>query len=203
MRVVLPLVAAAILGVMGDDAPRQDELVPQGGTWRGLVFENPPIGLERALTWEFEFEFAEVERDYGDTSVGLSVAWVPLPGAAWNAMQGQEASGEEFGEPIETSAYFFEHHRYHRVKLQVLEQDGARIRVAVEADGDVDGLGVPRWQVEEWLEFDGIAVNVSSDVRTVEDAEAMLAEFTDAGGLRCRGSSGDFRFRVPHPRELG
>jgi hypothetical protein len=186
---------------VSDDAPRPDELVPQGGTWSGLVFENPGIGLERALTWAFEFEFAEIERDYGDTSPGLSVAWVPLPGASWSAMQGQEATGDEFGEPIECSAYFFEHHRYDRVRLRVLEQQDARVRVAVSAEGDIDGLGVPRWDVEQWLDFRGIATDVSSDVRTVEDAEAMLAGFTDVDGLRCRGSSGEFRFRVPHPHE--
>jgi hypothetical protein len=56
-------------------------------------------------------------------------------------MAGRTAECEIFAEPIETSASFFDHHRYDAVRLRVLEQDGTRIRVAAEAQGDVDDSG--------------------------------------------------------------
>lgn len=174
-----------------DDAPRAEELVPQGGTWNGLLFDNPSIGLEPALTWGFEFEFADVERDYGDTGVSLSVEWVPMPGASWKDMAGREAACEEFAEPIECSAYFFEHHRYDRVRLRVLEQQDDRIRVRVEAEGDIDGLGVPSWSLDEWLTFTGINVSVDG-VSTREQAAERLARFTDLSGLEANRDGSRF-----------
>ena len=71
-----------------DDALRSAELVARGGTWRGLLFDNPNIGLAPALTWTFEFQFGEVSRDYGESPVSLTVGWIPLRGAGLSAMKG-------------------------------------------------------------------------------------------------------------------
>jgi hypothetical protein len=75
----------------GGDALRRDELVPQGGTWNGVLFDNPSIGLPPALTWTFDLSFAEVSRDYGDSPVSLTVEWVPLPGASWSCRWARRA----------------------------------------------------------------------------------------------------------------
>lgn len=49
------------------------ELVPAGGSWSGVLFDNPSIGFGPALHWEFTFEFQEIRRDYGDTGCHLSI----------------------------------------------------------------------------------------------------------------------------------
>jgi hypothetical protein len=180
-----------------EDTLRPEELHPvAGGTWRGLLFDNPNIGLSPGLTWTFEFPFAEVSRDYGTSEVGLTVDWVPLPGAAWSTMAGRKAAGEVFGEPIECSAYFFEHYRYDVVQLRILEQVGSRLRVAVEAQVDLDGLGIPSWDAEQWLDFEGLSVQLDG-VTTVDDATAQLAEFTDAAGLVAVDNGHNVRFVEP------
>ena len=176
-----------------EDALHPDELIRKGGEWNGLLFDTPNIGLSPALTWTFEFKFAEVPRDVGDTPVSLTVDWVPLPGSVWSAMAGHTTACEKFAEPIECSAYFFEHHRYDVVQLRILEQAGSRLRVAVEAHGDVDGLGVPEWSVEQWLDFDGIYVQLDG-VETAADAASRLPEFTEHSGLVAQNNGHNFKF---------
>ncbi len=168
-----------------EETPSPEELVPRGGTWHGLLFDNPNIGLPPGLTWSFEFAFGEVSRAWGTTPVSLTVDWVPLPRAAWQEMAGQAVACDAFAEPIECSAYVFEHFAYEEVRLHVLEQAGSRIRVAVEARGDLEGLGVPEWTVEQWLDFDGIAVQLEG-VETAGAAARRLAAFTDVAGLVAR-----------------
>jgi len=179
-----------------DDELRLAELVPEGGSWSGLLFDNPHIGLAPRLTWTFEFRFGEVSRDYGDSPVSLTVDWVPLPHAGRSAMAGQAASCDTFAEPIECSAYFFEHHCYDAVRVHVLEQQASRLRVAVDAHGDLDGLGVPVWSFEQWLDFGGIRVQVS-DTDTIEDASGRLAQFTDVSGLVASSAGPNFKFLEP------
>jgi hypothetical protein len=164
------------------DALSPEELSPRGGQWHGLLFDNPTQGIPPGLTWTFKFRFAEVSREYGDTSVSLTVDWVPLPGADWTAMTGQSLSSDTFADSVECSAYFFDHHTYRYARLRVLEQQGSRLRVAAEVEGDEEGLGVPVWNLEEWLDFDCIYVQLDG-VETVEEAAARLAEFTNASGL--------------------
>jgi hypothetical protein len=180
-----------------DDSLRADELRFTGrGSWSGLLFDNAHIGLEPRLTWGFTFEFEEVKRDDESSAVSLTVEWVPLPGANWSSMAGQSASSDVFAEPIECSAYFFEHYRYDSVQLRVLEQSGSRLRVAVEARGDIDELGVPEWNVEGWLDFACVYVQLDG-VTALEDAAARLAEFTDASGLVPVGNGHNIRFVPP------
>jgi hypothetical protein len=184
-----------------DDAPRPDELVPRGGSWHGHLFDNPTIGLAAALTWTFEFRFEDVDRDYGTSGVSFTVDWVPLPDASWQSMAGHETACEVFAEPIECSAYFFQHHRYDSVRLRVLEQEEGRLRVAAEAHGDVDGMGIPSWSVEQWLDFDGIYVQLS-DAPTLEAAAARLAEHTDSAGLVGASTGHHFKFER-RPAQIG
>lgn len=179
-----------------EGALRLAELVPQGGGWSGLLFDNPSIGLSPALTWAFDFQFGEVSRDYGDSPVSLRVDGVPLPGANWSAMAGHAGSWDAFAAPVECSVYFFEHYRYDAVQVSVLEQRASRLRVAVEAHGDVDGLGIPVWSVEQWLDFEGISVQLS-DTDTLEDASARLAEHTDVSALVGAASARNFKFVEP------
>jgi hypothetical protein len=183
-----------------DDALRANELVPAaGGTWSGHLFENSKIGLRPGLTWSFTFEYEDVARDYGSSPVSLLVDRVPLPGAAWSAMAGHTVRCKRFAEPVECSAYFFEHYRYDKVLLRVLDQDERRIRVSTEAQGDIDGLGVDRWEVDQWLDFQGIAVQLD-DTRTLEQAAEQLASKTDIAGLKGKPSPAGFRFFDPRPR---
>ena len=166
----------------GDDALQADELQLRGGSWHGLLFDNPSVGLAPALTWTFEFDFGEVERDVGITDVMLAVDWVPLPDASWTMMAGHGGTWKRFGEPVECSAVFFEHFRYDAVELSVRDQDGSRLRVAAAAHNDLDGLGLPVFGAEDWLDFRGISVQLTG-VDTVDEARRRLSELTDPTGL--------------------
>ncbi|WP_207915230.1 hypothetical protein [Micromonospora sp. 15K316] len=104
-----------------EDALDVRELRPiEGGTWGGLLFDNPRIGLPPALTWSFRFPFSEVTRDYGSSQIFLDIDWLPLPGASWRGMTGQAVRG--VGEPAESSVYFFQHHQYDLIDLEIAEQ---------------------------------------------------------------------------------
>ena len=182
-----------------DDGLSVNELVPRGGSWSGLLFDNPTLHLEPQLTWTFTFDFEDVERTYGSTAVSLSIDWVPLPRCSWHQMVGQVASASVFGERIESSAYFFEHYRYDAVDLQVVEQRRHELRVVAAVRGDVDRLGIDAFEVDEWLRFHGIAVQLSDVPPTMAVAEHRLEQFTDIGGLVGTRTAGGFRFGV---REL-
>jgi hypothetical protein len=85
-----------------DDALTTRDLVPvSGGTWDGLLFDNPNISLPAALTWSFRFPFAEVHREYGSSQIFLDVDWLPLPAASWRSMTGQTV--QALGEPAESA----------------------------------------------------------------------------------------------------
>ena len=118
-----------------------------GGEWRGHLFENPHTGLPEGLTWGFVFDLPDKQ--------SLTVEWVPLPGAEWRAMAGQSAQCDVFGEPIESSAYFFEHYCYDAVDLRILEQDGTRLRVAADLSGDVDTVDAAAERLGAYLDISG------------------------------------------------
>ena len=183
-----------------EDALKSEEVRPQGGTWNGLLFDNPSIGLPPALTWTFSFACAEVSRDDESSPVSLTVDWVPLPGATWLTMAGHTASCDSFGEPVECSAYFFEHYRYDAVRLRAVEQQQGRLRVAVEARDDIDDLGVPVWTLDQWLAFEGIYVQLEG-VRGLADATASLQRFTDPSGLTAVDNGHNLRLIGPGARE--
>ncbi|MGH3758136.1 hypothetical protein [Actinophytocola sp.] len=178
------------------DGLRASELVPAtGGQWDGLLFDNPTLGMMPWLSWSFTFLFADVSRDDGSSPVSLCIEWVPLTTATWRDMAGQALRNSRFAEPAEASVYFFEHHRYDTVDLQVVEQHGLEIRVAATVSGDLDGLGVDQLTVDQWMTFAGIHVSLST-ARSAEAASARLKDFTDVIGLSCspRRTAGNFMF---------
>lgn len=165
----------------------QAELVPVGGSWSGLLFANPLADVATALTWSFTFDFAEIGRDYGDVAPGLTVDWAPLSGlASWRGLASANVTCATFGEPVETSVYYFEHHRYDGVEFSVLDQDGGRIRARALVWGDIDGLGIPELAVEAWLDFEGIIVQLPDQLDSLQAAARKLAQFTSVEGLEGR-----------------
>lgn len=169
------------------DDLRIDELRPVGGRFSGLLFENPNTGYPLQLTWTFSVDCAEVTREYGSTQPNLVVGWVPAAGRArWEEMAGVRFAGSTFGEPIETSVYFFEHHRYDAVEVEVVEQLGTELAVRVRATGDVDSLGISEIAVDATLTFSGIYVQADTSGTDVERAAELLSRFTDVSGLRGR-----------------
>ncbi|MEE6258597.1 hypothetical protein [Plantactinospora sonchi] len=164
-----------------EDALKPAELVPiEGGTWSGLLFDNPRIGLAPALTWSFRFPFQEVSRDYGDSPIFVDVDWLPLPGADWPAMAGHVV--RDVGEFAESSVYFFQHRRYDTFDLEIVAQDGPRLHVRTTLSGDLDELGIDPVTADAWLDFTGIVVSLSD---TTPDASALarLRAFTATDGL--------------------
>ncbi len=180
----------------GDDVLRLDELVPAGGTWSGLLFENERTGFPLSLVWQFTFDFGEVHRDFGGTNPSLSVDWVPLPGADWSAMEGHAASASQFASPIESSVYFFEHHRYDSTSLTIRSQENTRLLVDADVGGDVDSLGLDRVRAEAWLDFGRIVVQPESKPGSMEAATELLDRFTSTSGLTARDGGHNFVFEA-------
>jgi len=169
------------------DRLRVDELIPVGGTFSGLLFENSTTGYPLQLSWTFSVDCAEVTRDYGSTQPNLVVDWVPAAGRTrWDEMAGLRFAGSTFGEPIESSVYFFEHHRYDAVEIDVVEQLGTELAVRMRVSGDVDSLGISEIEVDASLTFSGIYVQTGTSGTDLEAAAELLSRFTDVSGLRGR-----------------
>lgn len=147
-----------------------------------LLFDNPRLGVPPTLSWSFSFAFAGVERDYGDSPVSVDIDWVYLPTDSWRTMAGLTAQTAQFAEPAEASVYFFQHHRYERVDLHILEQRGTEIHASAVLFGDIDGLGIETLTVTGWLTFAGIAVQLNA-AASPEAALRHLQDFTDTAGL--------------------
>lgn len=165
------------------DAPHRDELVPIGGTWSGLLYENLQTGCDLRLTWTFTFDYEPVRREYGTTEPSLSIDWVPFGESNWRSLAGNEMNTKRFAEPIESSVYFFEHYRYDATDIRVVEQEAADVRVSASVRGDIDGLGLGSLYVDQRLRFRGIYVQPSLLPDSTEAAEALLSRFTDTAGL--------------------
>ncbi|WP_433359324.1 hypothetical protein ACQPZX_24680 [Actinoplanes sp. CA-142083] len=166
---------------MGDDEGglTARDLVPAaGGEWHGLLFDNQAVGLPPALTWTLRIPFEPV----GGDPAALDVEWLPLETTSWRAMRGAACESASFAEPAEASVHHHGHHRYDRVSVRVLAQDGPLIQVAVTVGGDLDALGPASLEAEAWLDFAGIRVQLG-DADTPAAALARLGEFTDVDGL--------------------
>lgn len=193
----MPLRALSLCQPEGieDDGLAAEELIPKGGSWGGLLFDYPTIGLAPRLTWTFTVDFEDVQRSYGSTGVSLSIDWVPLAAGSWRRMVGQVASAAAFAEPVESSAYFFEHYRYDAVDLRVVDQRDQELHVRTDLSGDIDGLGIETVHLDGWLRFNGIIVQVSDVPATAAAATVRLRAFTDTDGLACSQGSSSFKFQ--------
>jgi hypothetical protein len=165
-----------------DDALRADDLVPAGGSWNGLLFDNPRLGLAPALTWTFSFRFQDVVRGDSSSEVSVDVDWVPLPAIGWQTITPAQLDSPHFAGPMEASVYFFEHYRFESVELDLPEQRGAQLHARATLRGDIDGLGLDEVSVDDWLGFDGIIVALDL-VTSEQAARSQLGNFTDVSGL--------------------
>ncbi|MFI5892182.1 hypothetical protein ACIA5D_18950 [Actinoplanes sp. NPDC051513] len=183
---------------MGDDEGglKAQDLVPAaGGEWHGLLFDNQAVGLPPALTWTLRIPFEPV----GGDPAALDVEWLPLPAPGWRAMQGVACESTSFAEPAEASVHHHGHHRYDRVSVRVLAQDGPRIQVEVTVSGDLDQLGPIDIAVSAWLTFAGIRVQLG-DAGSASAALARLGAFTEVDGLvELPGAPGVAFHFVPAP----
>lgn len=152
------------------------------------MFENPAVGYPLTLTWTFSIDFEEVLREHGSVSPSLTIDWVPAGTSGWTSMDGRRFRGSTFADPIETSVYFFEHHRFDRVDLHVAEQDHDVLRVEAVAGGDIDGLGLDRISAGAILRFEGISVQTEAVRTDTQAATHLLSRITTVEGL------------VPRPR---
>ena len=180
---------------VGDAPLRGDEVVARGGTYSGLLFDNPAIGLSPSLTWSFDFDCDEVVRADERSIVGVTVEWLPMQASSWASLAPNRAAGKAFGNPAEASVYFYAHHRFDAFELVLQEQRDSALLAALTLRGDLDGLGLDPVRVSTRLRFTGFNVHLS-DVNSPTEALERLAGFTNAEGLelRERRSSGAYQF---------
>jgi hypothetical protein len=183
-----------------DDKLRIDDLVPAaGGEWYGLLFANPSQQRDPHLTWCFRFPFEDVSREDEYSPLSPNLEWLPVPADGWRRIAGRHVTSASFGEPGEASVYYYLHHRFEMIDLQLIEQHGRTLRAVATVSGDVDGLGVDPVRVDAWLTFTGILVSL--DDETLPDvALARLGQFTDTSDLTLASDRGDTALRfVPQP----
>lgn len=169
------------------------ELIPDGGEWGAYLFENRETGVPLQLAWWFNVGFQVVSRPYGLTRPNLQVDWVSLETPSWQQLEGTKLRSDRFGQPIETSLYFFEHHRYSDLALDVLEQESTIIEISVTAWGDLDRAGPSRIEVRSNLEFTGI--NASAELGSAATVARRLSDFTDVSNLHQARAGDKFVFR--------
>jgi hypothetical protein len=176
---------ARLATVETDDEDRlriEDFVAAGGGEWYGLLFANPSQQLPPRLTWCFDFPFEDVSREDEDSPLSLSVDWLPVPAKSWRRLAGHHLTSAGFGKPAEASIYYYTHHRFERVTLDLVEQCGRSLRAAATVSGDIDRLGVDTVHTDAYLAFTGILVSLH-DVTSPEVALARLDRFTDTDGL--------------------
>jgi hypothetical protein len=166
-----------------DDKLRIDDFVPAaGGEWYGLLFDNPSLHLPPQLTWSFNFPFEDVSREDEGSPLSLSVEWLPLPAESWRRIAGHHVTSAKFAEPAEASVYYYLHHRFGTVALDLVEQRGRSLRAVVTVSGDIDRLGIDPVRADAWLTFTGIFVSLH-DVTSPDVGLIRLGQFTDTTGL--------------------
>ncbi|MFF5077696.1 hypothetical protein ACFY36_11630 [Actinoplanes sp. NPDC000266] len=166
---------------MGDDEGGLEAralIAADGGEWSGLLFDNPVVGLDEALTWTLRIPFAPV----GGDPVLLEIEWLPDTTGGWQAMTALAVSSGSFAEPAEAVVHHHGHHRYDRVDVRVTAQDGPLITAAVTLAGDLDALGPDEITGTAALRFTGISVQLQG-VSTAPEALNRLAGHTDTTGL--------------------
>lgn len=178
-----------------EDELRVEDFVPASGSeWHGLLFDNPSQLLPPQLTWSFNFAFQNVSREDEDSPLSLSVDWLPVPAQSWRRLAGHHLTSARFAEPAEASVYYYLHHRFEKVALDLVEQRGRSLRAVVTVSGDIDRLGIDPVRADAWLTFTGILVSLH-DATSPDVALARLGQFTDIAGLAFDSDSADAALR--------
>jgi hypothetical protein len=148
-----------------------------------------------ALTWCFNLPFEDVSREDEDSPLSLSVEWLPVPAESWRRIAGHHLTSANFGEPAEASVYYYLHHRFQAVALDLVEQRGRSLRAAATVSGDIDRLGIDPVHADAWLTFTGILVS-PHDATSPDVALSRLGQFTDTTGLAFDTDSADAALRL-------
>ena len=98
-----------------------------------VLFDNPRIGLAPSLYWWVTFRYLDIHRDWGDTSCQLDVEWIVLGPTDWRAMSPAVVRYPTFANPAEASLYYFAHHRFDSITLEVGEQRVSASSVGVDS----------------------------------------------------------------------
>jgi hypothetical protein len=109
-----------------------------GGEWHGLLFDNPSLRLPPSLTWCFNFPFEDVSREDDYSPLSLCVEWLPVPAESWRRIAGHRLTSAKFAEPAEASVYYYVHHRFDTVDLDLVEQRDRALRAVATVSGDLD-----------------------------------------------------------------
>ena len=170
------------------------DLVPDGGSWGAVLFDNPAVGLAPSLYWWVTFSYLDIRRDWGETSCQLDVEWIVLGPTDWRGMTPTTVTCPTYGSPTEASLHVLAHHRFESVTIAVGDQRGDRLHVRADVAGDLDGLGLPALRAEAWLDFEALVVSLRERPPSVDAARSLLAAFTTVDGLTGNEERGVYRF---------
>jgi hypothetical protein len=176
-----------------DHELRPEDIVATSGSWGGMLFDNPHLGLGPFISWSFSVRCAGVAGE----PVEVTLDGVPWQVPEWRAVDGRTFRSQRFAEPAEASVLYGEHDRFDAVHLRVLAQRGPDVDIWLELRGDVDGLGIERVEVSATLRFDGVIVRLTRPPRSARRRVA-------GAGVHRRRRVGRYpaqhRRRLPAPR---
>jgi hypothetical protein len=158
-----------------------------GGECYAHVFENPRMGVERGLFWNFILECAPITWNGELWKTSLLCDWVTLPIRTWPGMTAVTLGEIPRRDLLEASFYLSAHHdlRLNRFEVAHERKDLFRVHVGGEVDlrgyDDLDGIGIPI-DTSGSVRFKGLIVaadNLFPKPQNEADAIAVAREFLD------------------------
>lgn len=168
-----------------------------------MLFDPTTFGVTAVLDWEWTHPGEPVEdlawcewiiRMHHPSQVNALDGFFDAYGHRPSRIAGRHVTSASFGEAGEASVYYYLHHRFETINLELVEQRGRSLRAVATVSGDVDGLGIDPVRVDAWLTFTGILVSLH-DATSPDVALARLGQFTDASGLTFDPDSGEAALR--------
>ncbi len=163
----------------------QRDIVPRGGSFFAHLFENPSVGLERDLYWNFTLDFEPVHYLDQEWDISAAVEWIRLAKSQSPLDNVVEMSAHK--QPnAEASFYLAEHWQSDEWQLNVESANGNRswkadfaflVDFAGLDDDPVPNLKIKGSVAIGFAGFIVIPENLSPKPGTVEEAAELLSQY--------------------------
>lgn len=180
-------------------SPSNMEIRCVGGECYAYVFENPRMGVQRALFWNFKLECASAAWRGKHQKPSLLCDWVTMPNRNWDDPSGVFLHDMPKRNLIESSFYLSAHLPVELSRLEIAHSGRDRFRVRVGGSFGTTGHGAlgrteTKFDIEGELRFKGLIVtrsNLFPKPSTPADAIAVADAFLNLDGLSPPDLDGD------------
>ena len=172
------------------DVPK---LVAQRGEIDAHLFENPQMGVPRAVYWSCRIDFEPIQDESGEGDEDgwpctLLCEWITWPIRSWRQIDGLTLENCVHPSGLEASLYFFSVHQpLSSIELSFRGTEGNRFRVQGRLIGDLEDLEghvfrgmTAEFEVDaEFLEVGVIPENLNPKPVSEAQAAAALGQYAD------------------------